>query len=154
MAQEQPSARDPAVASQQASQRVTPGDARQGPEPLTGEWVSWLASKVSTHRADPERDLIIQHRVVDADGSEFCWHVRLQHGEVAVIAGLAPEESSGTGRVTFTSDRQTAAAIAGGESSAALAVLAGKLRIDGDARLLISAMPAMEALGAALDAPA
>ena len=126
------------------------------PEPLTDEWVEWLAARLSGCRVDSETDLIVQHRVddVDADGDEFCWHVRVEDGAVQVAAGPADETASGTSVVTFMSDSATARAISVEGASAQRAFLEGRLRLGGDVRLLISARPALAALAEALDRPA
>ena len=124
------------------------------PQPLTDEWVEWLAAKLSGCRVDSETDLIVQHRVADADGDEFCWHVRLEDGAVRVAAGPAGETASGPSVVTFISDSATARAISVGGASAQRAFLDGRLRLNGDVRLLISARPALAALAEAAGRPA
>ena len=124
------------------------------PPPLTDEWVEWLAAKLSGCRVDSETDVIVQHRVTDADGDEFCWHVRVEGGAVQVAAGPADETASGPSVVTFMSDAGTARAISVEGASAQRAFLEGRLRLSGDVRLLISARPALAALAEALGRPA
>ena len=129
---------------------VTPEPhAQQTPEPLTDEWVDWLGAVLSDCLVDADVDMIIEYRVTSADGSEFCWNLRLRGGRADVAAGPA-EVESGASLVTFTSDRDTARAISAHGESAQRAFLEGRLRLDGDALLLIAARPALEALGAAL----
>ena len=125
-------------------------DPARAPEPFTDEWVQWLASRLAGLRVDGSTDLIVQHRVVDEAGSEFCWHVRLEDGSVAVAAGLAEERPSGPSRVTFTSDSETARSIATEGASAQRAFLESRLSLNGDIELLIGARPALEAVAKAL----
>lgn len=146
---EPPPRPNPQTAPESSSQSTPPN----APDPLTEEWVRWIASKLSGCRVDPDVDIIVQHRVTATDGGEFCWYVRVYGGQAAAAAGLAEGVGSDPGRLTFTSDRETAWAIAADGASAQRAFLEGRLRLDGDARLLISARPALDALGAALAPP-
>ena len=124
------------------------------PEAFTGEWVAWLDSALSTCRVDSalDLDLALEHRVAGDDGSVFCWHVRVAAGRVSAAPGPA-DAAAGAGLVSFTSDRDTARAIAVEGESAQRAFAEGRLRLDGDPRLLIAARPAMEAIGATLSPP-
>ena len=135
------------------SEHVAGSHAPEAPEPLTAAWVQWFAAKVSACRFDCQSDLTIEHRVVDAEADEFCWHVRLEGGRVAVATGPAEGRDPQANRVTFISDRDTARAIAADGASAARAFLTGSLRVEGDVRLLIAARPALETLDRALAAP-
>ena len=139
--------------SPDTSEHAAASHAPEAPEPLTAEWVEWFAAKVSACRVDSQCDLTIQHRIVDAETGEFCWHVRLEGGRVAVATGLAESTDPQANRVTFISDRDTARAIAADGASAARSFLSGNLRIEGDVRLLIAARPALETLDDALAAP-
>ena len=120
-------------------------DSREMPEMFTGEWVAWLDSVLSQCPVSAAVDLVLEHRVSSEDGSVFCWHVRVAGGRVSAAAGPA-----GAGIVSFASDRETARAIAVEGKSAQRAFAEGRLRLAGDAQLLIAARPAMEAIGAAL----
>ena len=122
------------------------------PEVLTDGWVAWLDSVLSGCRVDDAVDLVMEHRVVDVDGFEFCWHVRLGGGRASAVPGLA-DSGSRTGRVRFTSNRETARSMAVEGESAQRAFAEGRLRLDGDPQLLLAARPALEMLGAALAAP-
>ena len=124
-------------------------DPSEMPEMFTGEWVAWLDSVLSQCPVSGAVDLVLEHRVASEDGSVFCWHVRVAGGRVSAAAGPAGA-GSGEGIVSFTSDRETARAIAVEGKSAQRAFAAGRLRLDGDAQLLIAARPAMEAVGTAL----
>ena len=119
---------------------------------FTGEWVAWLDSVLSECPVSGAVDLVLEHRVASDDGSVFCWHVRVAEGRVSAAAGPAGA-GSGAGTVSFTSDRETARAIAVEGKSAQRAFAQGRLRLDGDPQLLIAARPAMEAIGAALKPP-
>ena len=147
-----PTERPPSPIASDASDRpATAGPPLGSPEPLTEEWVAWLAERLSGRRIDSEVDLIVQHRVVDDDGGEFCWHVRLKNGTAQVAAGMADVSGDGPSVVTFTSDPETARAIAVGGASAQQAFVVGRLRLNGDSLLLISARPALAALAEAFD---
>ena len=122
------------------------------PEFLTDEWVVWLDSVLSKCGADPALEFVIEHRVTSDDGAVFVWHVRVAGGVVSAAAGPA-DESPGPSLVRFSSDHETARAIALEGGSAQRAFAEGRLHLDGDPRLLIAARPALEAIGAALSTP-
>ena len=124
-------------------------DSREMPEMFTGEWVAWLDSVLSQCPVSAVVDLVLEHRVASEDGSVFCWHVRVAGGRVSAAAGPAGAGSDES-IVSFASDRETARAIAVEGKSAQRAFADGRLRLAGDAQLLIAARPAMEAIGAAL----
>ena len=124
-------------------------DSREMQEMFTGEWVAWLDSVLSPCPVSAAVDLVLEHRVSSEDGSVFCWHVRVAGGAVSAAAGPAGA-GSGESIVSFTSDRETARAIAVEGKSAQRAFAEGRLRLGGDAQMLIAARPAMEAIGAAL----
>ena len=120
---------------------------------FTDEWVSWLDSMLAECPVDNAVDLILEHRVTNADGSVFCWHVRVVSGRVSAAPGPA-----GAGYddrlVSFASDHETAQAIAVEGKSAQRAFAQGRLNLSGDPRLLLEARRAMEAIGAVLAASA
>ena len=120
---------------------------------FTDVWVTWLDSVLSACQVDSTADLVLEHRVTNPDGSVFCWHVRVVSGRVSAAPGPA---GAGHGHrlVSFTSDDQTARAIAVEGKSAQRAFAEGRLSLGGDPRLLLAARPAMEAIGAVLAAPA
>ena len=70
---------------------------------------------------------MLQQVVVDEDGGEVAYALRLADGHLSVTAGRVDDAD-----VTFTQDRATAAAISAGTLSAQAAFLAGRLRVGGD----------------------
>lgn len=122
------------------------------PEFLTDEWVAWLDSVLSKCGADAALEFVLEHRVTSEDGAVFVWHVRVAGGVVSARAGTAGE-APGQGLVRFSSDRETARAIALEGGSAQRAFAEGRLHLDGDPRLLIAARPALQAIGSALSTP-
>ena len=79
--------------------------------------------------------------------------MRVAGGRASAAPGPAGDEHADR-RVSFASDRETARAMAEEGKSVQRAFAEGRLRLDGDPRLLIAARPAMDALGAALSPPA
>jgi len=120
-------------------------EAEPGFPPFSADWIKRLRGALAGRRIDDATEAVIEHRVVDGDDREFCWHVRLADGRASVIEGPAVPAEGAT-ILTFESDIRTARAIALGEASAERAFLEGRLRLRGDARLLIAARPAFEAL--------
>lgn len=119
---------------------------RRPVEPITDEWIAWLQRSLADAQLDNTVRLTIEHRVKRSNGSEFRWHVRVADGIATATAGSA---SDGDSLLIFTSEYETARAIASGEESAQRAFLEGRLRVDGDVRLLIKARPTLEALSIA-----
>ena len=97
------------------------------PDPLSPEWLAALADAGRGASAPADVRLVLQQVVVDEDGGEVAYAVRIADGKVDVVPGRADDAD-----VTFTQDRATAAAIATGALSAQAAFLAGRLRIGGD----------------------
>ena len=121
------------------------------PEMFTDEWVGWLDSVLSECRVDGAASLVLEYQVTGDDGSTYCWHVRIASGRVTAAAGRAGT-APGQALVSLASDRATAGAIAVAGESAQRAFAEGRLRLNGDPRLLLAARPALEAVGAALNA--
>jgi predicted lipid carrier protein YhbT len=95
---------------------------------LTAEWVAELDAAAAVAAAPDGVRLVVQQVVLDVDGRELAaYAVRFADGRVQVVAGHAADAD-----VSFTQDRDTAAAIARGELSAQAAFLAGRLRVGGD----------------------
>lgn len=92
-------------------------------QPTTG------ASAESTSVA-PDGEIIIQQIVVEPSGRETAYHLVLADG-VSVRAGRAASPT-----ITFTTDRDTAAAVSRGAQSAQAAFMTGRLRIAGDVQTL------------------
>jgi putative sterol carrier protein len=97
------------------------------PEHLSPEWLAAMADAGRHASIPPEVRLVLQQVVVDEDGAEVAYALRIGDGAVAVVPGRADDAD-----VTFTQDRATAAGIAAGTLSAQAAFLAGRLRIGGD----------------------
>jgi hypothetical protein len=97
------------------------------PEHLSPAWLDALADAGRRASAPPEVRLVLQQVVVDDDGTEVAYAVRIADGSIDVVPGRVDDAD-----VTFTQDRATAAAIAAGTLSAQAAFLAGRLRIGGD----------------------
>ena len=113
------------------------------------EWVGWLDAALSGCRVDDSVGLVLEYHASDDDAPVFCWHVRIAFGRVSAAVGRAVE-ARGLPVVTLASDRDTARAIAIEGESAQRAFAEGRLRFNGDPRLLLAARPAMEAIGAVL----
>ena len=96
-------------------------------ELLSDEWIADLAAAASTTTVDPALRLVVQQVVTDREGADLAYVVRLADGRVTVLAGTADDAD-----ITFTQDRDTALAIAGGRLSAQAAFMAGRLRVGGD----------------------
>jgi hypothetical protein len=94
---------------------------------LSPEWVASLAEASAGAEAPNGVRIVLQQVVVEDDGSEVAYAVRLDGGRVVVEPGRTTDAD-----VTFTQDRATAEAIAGGTLSAQAAFLAGRLRVGGD----------------------
>jgi hypothetical protein len=97
------------------------------PEHLSPEWLAGLADAGRRASLPPDVRLVLQQVVVDEDGSEVAYALRIADGALDVVPGRADDAD-----VTFTQDRTTAAGIAAGTLSAQAAFLAGRLRIGGD----------------------
>ncbi|MXW95379.1 MAG: SCP2 sterol-binding domain-containing protein [Acidimicrobiaceae bacterium] len=124
-------------------------DAGDMPVFPSDEWVGWLDAALSECRVDDSVGLVLEYHASDDDAPVFCWHVRIASGRVSAAVGRAGE-AHGLPVVTLASDRDTARAIAIEGESAQRAFAEGRLRFDGDPRLLLAARPAMEAIGAVL----
>lgn len=102
---------------------------------LSPEWLSELDVAARAATAPADLRLVIQQVVVGPDGAELAaWAVRIADGAVHVAPGHADDAD-----VTFTQDRDTAAAIARGELAAQRAFLDGHLRVGGDLTRVLDA---------------
>lgn len=108
----------------------------------------WLDAVDEAARLDPglaaataSVHLVVEQRIAEPDGAEVCYHVVLDHGRVAVVAGPAPHAD-----VRFRQDRATALAIAAGTDSAQRAFMSGRLHVGGDLRLLLQHQDALAGL--------
>jgi predicted lipid carrier protein YhbT len=102
-------------------------------EHLTPEWLAALAAAGARATVPDHVQLVVQQVVVDDDGTEVAYVVRVEGGRIAVEPGRSEDA-----QVTFTQDRATAAAIAAGSLSAQAAFLDGRLRVGGDLSLVLS----------------
>ncbi len=106
----------------------------------------WLAAAAALVAADPQlrglrvRDAVVLQQVVtgtegDDDGpaEPVAWHVVLGPDGLRWIVGHHP-----TPDVSFTCDAATAWAVQAGLESAQAAFMEGRLRVGGDARVLIA----------------
>jgi putative sterol carrier protein len=109
---------------------------------LSAAWIDTLDEALAADAvlADATRDvrLVIQHVVVTSSG-ERAYATSFDHGHNHVVAGRVPDPD-----VTFTCDDDTAARIATGDESAQQAFMAGRLRLGGDARVLIAAQTILD----------
>ena len=109
------------------------------PAYLSDEWLRAVDDALGHHRglaaATANTALVIQNIVTGADpaGGSVAYAIRLDHGRCEARAGEHPDAD-----VTFTTDHATAEAINRGDESAQTAFMAGRLRIGGDARVLIA----------------
>ena len=110
---------------------------------LSDAWIADLDAAGRASQVADELRVVVQQVVVDEDGTEVAYVVRVAEGTVRVEAGRAPDAD-----VTFTQPRGVAAAIAQGALSAQAAFLAGDLRVGGD---LAAVLEGSRALGALAD---
>jgi len=96
---------------------------------LSKGWIAELDAAARATSVPDDLRLVIQQVVTAADGTEVAYAIRLHDGRAEVRPGRAVDAD-----VTFTQDRDTAAAIAAGEISAQAAFMAGDLRVGGDLR--------------------
>ncbi len=101
------------------------------PRYLSPEWLHALAGAIgeaeSLKRASAGVSLVVQQVVTGGPEGDVSYHVTVDDGRVAVLAG-----ESGEPTVTFTQDYETAAAVAQGELSAQGAFMTGRIRVRGD----------------------
>lgn len=113
---------------------------------LSDEWIAALHEAATADRAlaatTAEVALTVEQCVTDGPEGEVRYHVRFDHGRVAVVAGPAADAT-----IRFTTDRATAAGIAQGQLSAQRAFMTGRLRVGGDLRAVLDHQPVLAALG-------
>jgi hypothetical protein len=102
---------------------------------LSTEWMDAagraLAGDTGLKEATAEVDLTVEHVVTGGAGGPVVWHLRLDHGAVALTPGPAEAPD-----LRLTTDRATAAAVATGALGAQRAFAEGRLRLGGDLRVL------------------
>ena len=117
---------------------------------LSPEWIEAagraLASDPSLKEATSSVGLTLEHVVTEApdgvgDDGTVRWHVRVDHGEVALVGGPAEHAD-----VRFTTDYATAAGVAAGRVGAQRAFADGRLTVGGDVLALAGSQKAFAAV--------
>ena len=112
---------------------------------LSDEWLAAMNGAISDHAgvaaATADTSLVIQNMITGTPSGTVAYYIELDHGMSNVRAGEHPSAD-----VTFTTDLTTAQAINRGDESAQTAFMAGRLRLGGDARVLIANQGALAAL--------
>ena len=107
------------------------------PAYLSDDWLAAMDAAIKDHQglaaATSDTSLVIQNVITGGPGGQVAYAIRLDHGRGDINAGNEPAAD-----VTFTTDIDTARAIHRGDESAQTAFMAGRLRIGGDARVLIA----------------
>lgn len=118
---------------------------------LSPEWIAELdrslAADPGVAAATTGVALTVQQVVTGGPDGEVAWAVAVDHGRVAVRPGRAEASD-----VTFTSDHDTAVAVARGELSAQAAFMVGRLTVTGDVAKLITHQDAFTSIDDATDA--
>jgi hypothetical protein len=135
------------------------------PAHLSDAWLAALDDAAQSHEglaaATAGVHLVIEQVIVDrplddASGSgshdhAVVWHVAIHDGTVHVVPGPAaasPGVDDGTTPlVRFTTDRDTARAVAEGTATAQGAFMAGRLRVGGDTTALVTHNDLLRGLG-------
>ncbi len=109
---------------------------------LSPEWISALDEAATTHPGLKEisltQELLLGYRIVDGPS----WRLTVGNGEARVYLGTDDAEN-----VWFMTDRSTALDIALGTIDPLEAIIAGKLEIGGDPRLLVENHEVFKGLG-------
>jgi len=104
---------------------------------LSPEWIDALdralAADPAIARLSEHMDVTIEQEVTGGPHGDVTYHLAFRHGTAAVRPGPAGDPT-----VRLSQDYATAAAIATGEGSAQRAFMAGRLRVGGDLRVLLS----------------
>jgi hypothetical protein len=109
---------------------------------LSDAWLLELDAAAQAGALAVPHDLVVQQIVVDDQGGEVAYAIRVRGGQVRVVPGRADDAD-----VTFTQDRATAESIARGAVSAQVAFLAGRLRVGGDLRAVLDRAGALADIG-------
>ena len=104
-----------------------------------------IARDAGLARATAGVRLTVEHVVVDGPGGITHWHVRIDDGDVALLAGPAEDPD-----LRFTTDYATASRIAAGTLGAQRAFVEGRLRVGGDLAALIRHQKALATIDDAL----
>ncbi|HLM63635.1 MAG TPA: SCP2 sterol-binding domain-containing protein [Acidimicrobiales bacterium] len=90
-----------------------------------------LAGDTGLQQATAEVELTVEHVVTAGPDGPVVWHLRFDHGSVALTPGPAEAPD-----LRLTTDRVTASAVAAGALGAQRAFAEGRLRLGGDLRVL------------------
>ena len=117
------------------------------PRYLSPEWFEEInrAARAGTPAVATDASFVLQQVVTGGPDGEVRYWVRVHGG--AVEAGLG--EAAGAD-VTVTQSYDTAAAVTSGEVTAQAALVAGRIRVSGDATLLLEHHAALAALADAV----
>jgi hypothetical protein len=120
---------------------VTTGEAPSAAAWGTAAWLTAANAALDDLQVESALALTVGHALTDT-GLE--WHLRIDGGRCRVGAGL------GEAAVVLRCDSTTAAALRAGEQVIPSAVLAGRLAVDGDVRVLADATDALNTAAARL----
>lgn len=109
---------------------------------LSQDWLALLAAAAGAARVDAEAELTVEQVVTGTPDGEVRYTVRVGAGGIEVDPAMASDEAD----VKFTSDWDTAVAVARGELAVQDAFMAGRLRLGGDVTVLLTNAPAIAAL--------
>ncbi|MCB1038882.1 MAG: SCP2 sterol-binding domain-containing protein [Acidimicrobiales bacterium] len=112
---------------------------------LSDEWIAALDAAATSDEAlgalSAGLHLVVEQEVTGSPWGDVRFHVVVDHGQVHVRPGPAPDPL-----IRFSQDYATAAAIATGTGSAQRAFMAGRLRVGGDLRVLLDHVGTFEQL--------
>lgn len=108
---------------------------------LSEEWVAAMneaaAGSAGLRQSTANVRINIQ-QVVRRGDEERCYVIRVDHGQVSVVAGRDADAD-----LTITEDAETAGALARGEMSPQIAFMLGRIRVSGDMPALMSSYEAL-----------
>ena len=118
---------------------------------LSDEWMqradAALSGDATLRDATAEAELAIEYTVTGAPGGATRYAVTVDHGDVRLRPGARPDAP-----VSFSLDYDTAVEIASGERSAQAAFMQGRLKLGGDATVLLRHHALLDGVGDALEA--
>lgn len=116
---------------------------------LSDEWIqradAALSDDAALREATADAELAIEYTVTGAPGGATRYALTVDHGAVHLEPGAHPDAP-----VTFALDYDTAVEIARGEGSAQAAFMQGRLKLGGDATVLLHQHALLEGVGDAL----
>lgn len=102
------------------------------PRFLSDEWLAAAETAAAAADVPDGLALTVQHRVTGTPDGDVAYAVRLAGGKAEVIRGAVDDPD-----VTFTQSWDTAVAVHRGEVTAQDAFMTGRMRVDGDVRVLL-----------------